>query len=172
MSPTPSSSDQQHAPLLRRLAAILYDTLLLIASYFMIAAVMLGITTVLYGAPATHEISEPILPAATLQKTLFPFCLLFTIGFFSYFWTKHGRTLGMQTWRLSIQTSDGHPPSLKQCLIRLAVAPLSFLAAGVGMLWMLWDKQHRTWQDCASNTRTCYQPKNGQSKKGHTKKPK
>ncbi|BBI48379.1 hypothetical protein HORIV_08000 [Vreelandella olivaria] len=69
-------------------------------------------------------------------------------------------TLGMQAWRLRVQTAEGRSLNLKQCLIRCAVAWLSLLALGLGYLWVLFDQQRRSWPDIASNTQTVVLPKN------------
>lgn len=68
-------------------------------------------------------------------------------------------TLGMQAWRLRVQTLEGCPLTVKQSLIRCAVAWLSLLALGLGYLWVLFDKQRRSWPDIASNTQTVVLPK-------------
>ena len=68
-------------------------------------------------------------------------------------------TLGMQAWRLRVQTSDGYAISLKQSLIRCVVAWLSLAAFGIGYWWVLFDRQRRSWPDIASNTQTVVLPK-------------
>ena len=47
----------------------------------------------------------------------------------------------------------------RQALIRLAVAQASWLCAGLGFFWQLWDRQARTWHDIASGTQLVTLPK-------------
>lgn len=141
---SPAPTDTLQAPLWRRLAAMLYDTLLLLACYMLVGGVYVAITQ-----PASMNEHSAVL----LQMTLFPLLLLITIAFFCFFWIRFSRTLGMQTWKLKIKSADDSPLTYKQCLIRLLVATVSILAGGLGFLWMLWDPQRLTWQDRASNSR-------------------
>jgi uncharacterized RDD family membrane protein YckC len=76
-----------------------------------------------------------------------------TAGFFILCWTKGGRTLGMQAWKLRIINEHGGLISHRQALTRLAVASVSAACFGVGYLWMFYDKQQRTWHDIASGSR-------------------
>ena len=72
---------------------------------------------------------------------------------------RGGMTLGMQAWRLRVQTLDGHAITLKQSLIRCATAWLSLAAFGIGYWWVLIDGQRRSWPDIASKTETVVLPK-------------
>jgi uncharacterized RDD family membrane protein YckC len=47
----------------------------------------------------------------------------------------------------------------RQALIRFLVAILSWGACGLGVLWILVDKDKRTWHDRASGTRVVVLPK-------------
>ena len=85
--------------------------------------------------------------------------VFFVTLFFVFSWSRGGMTLGMQAWRLRVQGVDGYSLNLKQCLIRCGVAWLSLLAFGLGYLWVLFDKQRRSWPDIASNTQTVVLPK-------------
>jgi uncharacterized RDD family membrane protein YckC len=130
----------QPAALLRRLAAIFYDSLLLIALEMIAAALWLPI----FGdAPASEH---------SLYRVYQLFLLLVAFAFFAGFWIKGGQTLGMRAWRLRVCSRDGGALSLRQAAIRFAVAILSWLALGAGFLWSLVDPQRRTWHDIASDT--------------------
>ena len=85
--------------------------------------------------------------------------LLSLFAFFAKFWTHNGQTLGMQAWGLRIQNADGSAIDLWQALLRFVVAIGSWLFAGLGFLWLLWDKQGRTWHDIYSDTRVVRIPK-------------
>ena len=83
----------RNAPLGRRLGAIIYDGLLVIALQ------LLG--TVPFVALEGGDIVEP----GTLahQLTVLAIAWLFFCGF----WTRAGRTLGMQSWRLHVHADHG-----------------------------------------------------------------
>jgi uncharacterized RDD family membrane protein YckC len=86
--------------------------------------------------------------------------VLSLFAFFAKFWTHNGQTLGMQAWGLRIQNADGSAIDLWQALLRFVVAIGSWLFAGLGFLWLLWDKQGRTWHDIYSDSRVVQLPKN------------
>jgi uncharacterized RDD family membrane protein YckC len=132
------------AGLLRRLGAILYDTILLIALLMFASAPF-----VIYAgdAVAPHTLTYPL--------TLLAVTYLFFVGF----WSRRGSTLGMLAWGLRVETPDGQLASLSQASIRYFAAIISWLPLGLGFLWQLWDKDRRTWHDRLSNTRLAHYPK-------------
>jgi uncharacterized RDD family membrane protein YckC len=84
---------------------------------------------------------------------------LVVYGFFVGFWTRSGRTLGMQSWRLQLETTAGGRPTLASATLRFFAAILSWLPCGLGYVWQLWDKENLTWHDRISKTRIVYYPK-------------
>ncbi|MDX5378684.1 MAG: RDD family protein, partial [Halomonas sp.] len=72
---------------------------------------------------------------------------------------RGGMTLGMQAWRLRVQTRSGNAITLRQSLVRYLVAWLSLAAFGLGYLWVLFDTERRSWPDIASDTRVVVLPK-------------
>ena len=79
--------------------------------------------------------------------------------FFTGFWTRSGRTLGMQAWRLQIETMDGKRPGPGAATLRFFTAILSLLPFGLGFWWQLWDRDGLAWHDRLSETRLRYYPK-------------
>lgn len=130
------------ASLPRRFGAILYDSLLILALLF------LGtVPFVVVGG------GEPIDPGSLpYQLALVAIVLSFFIGF----WSGYGRTLGMQSWGLRIESADGRRPSVAQSLLRFVAAIVSWLPAGLGFWWQLWDPGSLTWHDRWSGTRLRY----------------
>ncbi len=146
------------AGLPRRLAAICYDAFLSIALMMVVTLFYQQvILRALYGGDALKALAEAGgLDIDPILSTL----LLFTaFAFFAKFWTHNGQTLGMQVWGVRIQNADGTAIDLWQALLRFLIAIMSWLALGLGYWWMLWDRQHRTWQDIYSDSQVVQLPK-------------
>ena len=79
--------------------------------------------------------------------------------FFVGFWTSKGRTLGMQSWGLQLQTPDGRLPSVRAASLRFLASILSWAFLGLGFLWQLVDRDKLTWHDRLSDTRLMHYPK-------------
>ncbi len=130
---------------------MVYDALIVIAIWFLIAFIFLAVR----GADiAQHE------PHA-LKTQLFPLLLVGTFAFYGWFWMHGGQTLGMRAWRLQVVDAhlDGRPLRLTQCLSRFLVGLISFSAFGLGYWWVLFSPSGDTWHDTLSGTRTLLLPK-------------
>ncbi|QUP53389.1 RDD family protein [Ralstonia syzygii] len=94
----------------RRLAAMLYEGLLLFG--------------VLFGATALFLILRAILPplAHTGDVGLQVWGFLALGLYFVGFWRKRGQTLAMRTWRIRVVSADGAPVSLGQAVARYVLA--------------------------------------------------
>lgn len=134
-----------HCGLGRRMAAILYDSLLLLAVLFVASALWL--------IPTGGEAKPGHDPLRTL------YLLLVAFAFFAWFWTHGGQTLGMRAWRIRLQNRGGGPVSLWQVMLRFIVAIGSWLVFGLGFLWSLIDKEKLTWHDRYSMTELVVLPK-------------
>ncbi|CAH0990811.1 hypothetical protein SIN8267_00911 [Sinobacterium norvegicum] len=151
------------APLWRRIAAMFYDTFLLIGVlslatflFHWLSLKMTGDTLVI-----SHNSGEVVtdLPTTT-SGPIYQFYLFFIIGlFFTYFWQKLGQTLGMQAWRLRVCQPDGSNITYQQALVRYLVAWPAFICLGLGYLWSLFHPQGSSWQDLTSKTQVVVMPK-------------
>jgi len=126
---------------------MLYDALLVLALLFMATLPFIALRG---GEPV--EADENFLYQGVLALVIY----VFFVGF----WTRSGRTLGMQSWRLQLESMDGQPPTLAVSTLRFFAAILSWLPLGLGFLWQLWDKDKLTWHDRISKTHIVYYPKN------------
>jgi uncharacterized RDD family membrane protein YckC len=126
----------------RRLAAMVYDALL-------VAAILMSTITLIVVLTNT--------PVA--QANVLGLLLLESFAFFAYFWIFRGQTLGMLAWRLSIVTGSGYQMTFSQALLRYFGALISFAAFGLGYFWILIDAQKRGWPDLISDSRVLYTPK-------------
>jgi len=130
----------------RRFMSIIYDSLLIL-SIMVIGT--LPFIAIRYGEAVESNSNY-------YQFTLFMIIYFFLVGF----WSISGRTLGMQSWGLRLETLDGYRPNIIQCSIRFFAAIVSWLPFGLGFWWQLFDKQNLTWHDRISKTKIFYYPRN------------
>jgi len=130
--------------LLRRLATMTYD-LMLLAGVLIIAALLYTVAAQsLIGADLTRG----------LPRFLFQLYLLAVIvTYYVYFWTGGRQTLGMRAWRTQLLRNDGDPPTAADALRRLGYAGLTLAPAALGLWTALFDREGLTWYDRLSGTR-------------------
>jgi uncharacterized RDD family membrane protein YckC len=126
----------------RRLGAMLYDGMLVLAIWMLTLFVLVAVT------------NSAVLGAA-VQTLLFLEMYLF----FAYFWLSRGQTLGMLAWGLELRTDDGTALTLRQVTLRFFGALASFACAGLGYLWILIDRQNRSWSDLVSGSHVIHRPR-------------
>lgn len=146
--PGPTGSGRQAvelAGLRRRLASMLYESLLLLgvlALTFMVPLLILGAGT------------NYTPPGGVLWLHVF----LVLGAYFLWYWRKGGQTLAMQTWKLRIVTTAGDRVSLKQGWLRYALAWPSVLFFGIGLWWALIDRDRQFLHDRLAGTRIILLP--------------
>ena len=143
-------SDKRPASLRRRLAAMLYDSLLILALLFLATVPFIALRS-----------GEAVEGSAAYNLSLILVVYLFFLGF----WSTRGRTLGMQSWGLQLEDASGRVPGPWQASIRFAVSIVSLALFGLGFFWQLVDKDKMTWHDRASGTRLMHYPRPKKSKK-------
>ena len=136
----------KNASLLRRIAAIFYDLLLLTGILFATSAVAVWINK---GVAVKH----PLYYVALILTAFF---------FYGWFWTHGGQTLGLSTWRLKVIDENGNALTWRRSIYRFAAAWIALLPAAAGLLWMLFDKDSLALHDRLSKTRVVKLPKPGQ----------
>jgi uncharacterized RDD family membrane protein YckC len=130
------------AGLFRRLAAIVYDALLVVA-------ILMTTVTLLVVLTNTAVAGQNVLGLLFIES----------FAFFAYFWIFRGQTLGMLAWRLSIVTGSGYQMTFSQAFLRYFGALAGFAAFGLGYFWILIDAEKRAWPDLISDTRILFTPK-------------
>jgi len=119
--------------LLRRIAAFLYDCLLLIAIFFIIATIGIALNN-----------------GQAVQHPLFYLALLLVAFlFFDWFWRHGGQTLGMRAWRLKIISVDNEHMTFKQSANRFF---LGFLLFGFTYAGAFFSPTQQTLHDKLSRT--------------------
>jgi uncharacterized RDD family membrane protein YckC len=145
------------AGLARRLAAMLYDALLLLAIFMIVTALFLPLTGGEAITPRTNPVLEYLYRAVLAG---------IVVVFYGAFWTRGGQTLGMASWRLKVEREDGARLTWVDTVKRLGAAVLSWLPLGLGYLWILVDRDRRAWHDRLSRTRVVVVPKGERRRSG------
>ena len=130
----------EYAGLVRRLMAITYDLFLLIALLFIATGVAMAFNQ-----------GDAIKPGQAIYPFYVSSLVAISFGFYGWFWTHGGQTLGMKTWKMKLQQNNGHAVTWPLAFLRFITAVISWSAAGLGFFWSLFNPQRRTWHDIASN---------------------
>ncbi|MDF1629094.1 MAG: RDD family protein [Alcanivoracaceae bacterium] len=150
-------ADLPPAPLWRRLVAMIYDGLLLVAVWFITAGILVSIYPKT-GLPM-DDVSGVMVPSeAALHWLLFPLLLLVTWGFYAWFWTHGGQTLGMRAWKLLSRDIHRRQMTLLQTVSRFLSGIISTGLLGIGWLIALLPAK-QTLHDSLSSTETVVVPK-------------
>jgi uncharacterized RDD family membrane protein YckC len=121
-----ADSNLTPAPLWRRLAAALYECMLLFGVFFIAGYTYLALTR------STFPLPHP-------QSDLFSaFIGVVFGGYFGYFWTRSGQTLAMKTWDIRVVDRHGARLGWPLAIARYALgwAALIVLAALITLLLM------------------------------------
>ena len=127
------------APLLVRIAAMIYESLLVTAVVFVAALPFLY----LVGSAATgwrHHAFQ-----------LYLLGILF--AHFPAFLLRSGRTLAMKTWRIRLVNANGGNLTFRQATLRFFLALFGLLLAGAGFWWALFDRDRQFLHDRLAGTR-------------------
>lgn len=139
----------------RRLVALVYDSLLLLAVSIGYGALALLLNVLIQGQPPEGEKVQ----WGHWNILVFIGWMVTLILFYCYFWRKSGQTLGMRAWRMKLVDQEFKTPTIKQCLLRCLVAPVSLVCFGMGYFWRWVDPQKLTLHDRASKTKVIVLPK-------------
>jgi len=88
------------------------------------------------------------------ERLLFQVYLFLVLGvYFVACWSRGGRTLPMQTWRMRIERGDGGRVEVGRAALRYVLAWLSVLSFGAGFLWAWVDRDRQFLHDRLAGTR-------------------
>ncbi|MFK7858889.1 MAG: RDD family protein [Granulosicoccus sp.] len=120
--------------LFRRIAAFLYDCLLLIAIYFVITAAVI-----------------PLNDGEAIQHWSYKlFLVMVAFLFFDWFWRHGGQTLGMRAWRIRLEGTEHEKITFKQSIHRYL---LGLIAFGFTLFFMFLNSTQQALHDKLSKTR-------------------
>jgi len=160
--PTTLHTTDRPCPLWRRLLALIYDVLIVVAIVMVVGLLCqlaTGGTLIRTGTATSVPVWYQVLQG-----------LVVAVYFISA-WRRGGQTVGMRPWRMRLTTMAGTTPTLRQSLIRLlvAAAPLLLLLLeptlglrrtlwAVLVAWTVWfavalfNPRRRTLHDLATGT--------------------
>ena len=140
----------------RRLMSMAYESLLVFA-------------VALFAGLAFYGIANGRLSGVV--RHLFQLYLFLVLGiYFVACWSRGGRTLPMQTWKMRVVRGDGMSVGIGQAMLRYVLAWLSLLSIGAGFLWAFFDRDRQFLHDRLAGTRIVVDAGVGDRKSGAAKK--
>ena len=133
--PPPSDCEEGAVPLppawlLRRLAAVVYDGLLLVGVLIAATGLAMGVIALASGSGESVKAGGSLTHNPFFRTYLLLVCFLFYGGF----WVHGGQTLGLRAWRLRLQRRGGGNIRWQQALLR-------FLSGGLWLVVMMGVQQ-------------------------------
>lgn len=148
---SPQYSVPKGASFFRRFGAWLYDFLVLIAVEMLAIALVVGAVAIAVHLGLSIEGYADVSDYLTRDPAISPFFTIYVFaiaaGFYGYFWTRAGQTVGMRAWKLKVVSEFGGNITFTQALIRMTTSCL-----GIGNLLALFDRNNRAFQDHFSNS--------------------
>lgn len=142
------------ASIWRRLAALGYDTLILLAISFLYGAVATGIGVLLGWHDADYQ--------PMFRHWLFTLGWALSLAaFYIWFWHKSGQTIGMRAWRLKL-VERSHPlrtPPWHLCGMRALISPPIIILGGIAYWYKFINARGDCLHDKLSHTQVIELPK-------------
>ena len=138
----------------KRILSIVYDVLILffiiIIATFVIQQIIIQLElTTLEQVQISAEETITVIPADSLVTLVLKnLWVVISFFYFGYYWTKRGQTLAMKVWKIKAVTNDGGLMTWGNALKRYV-----FALMGLGIVWMIFDKNNLALQDKLSNTK-------------------
>lgn len=74
------------------------------------------------------------------------------IGYFGYFWTSTGATIGKSVLKLKVVDADGNLISWGGAILRYVGYIVSAVALMLGFIWIIFDAKNQGWHDKIAGT--------------------
>jgi uncharacterized RDD family membrane protein YckC len=130
----------------RRLAALIYDSLLLAALLTIYTAIVVAV----HGGALIQQNGGAWWYLYRAGE------LVLIAGYFVLNWTRSGQTLGMRAWHLYALSESGRPLKLAPAMLRFLSAIVAWTPAALGVLWLYFDPDHLALHDRLSKTRVLH----------------
>lgn len=139
---TDSAIASPTASLRTRLAAMIYELLLVVAVVFIASFVFIRFS----GDSQSGW-----------KHVLFQIYLLgILFAYFSTFWLRSGQTLAMKTWRIKLVDRGGALITLQRAALRFVLALFGLALGGISIIWALFDADRQFLHDRLAKTRLIY----------------
>lgn len=147
------------ASAIRRFAALIYDGLIILAIEMLAAGLVIAILEACVAAGAlsygSYQDASDLLGTHPIWSYVYTAYLgLVWIGFFIYFWTKAGQTVGMRAWKLRVQNHDGRLITPFQAFVRVGTSLF-----GLSNILAFFDPKKRGLHDMVAKTEVVVLPK-------------
>jgi uncharacterized RDD family membrane protein YckC len=109
-----------------------------------------GILSTILARSLGVEYLAPDSNAAHFMQLIY---LLLAFGFFGWFWTHGGQTLGMRAWKIRVVDLNNNPLTWTQAGMRFLWSLASWMTFGLGYIWAFFDPDKLTLHDRMSKTR-------------------
>lgn len=129
----------------RIIGSVIYDGLIMLGLLMIAGALALPINNLLTGDPSNG--SHPIFQL---------YLLIVFFGYYLYFWSRSGQTVGMKAWRIKLIPINGDRLTWHQMALRMLAAVPAYSLLCLGAVWQYWDRDQLNWQDRASGTKLVY----------------
>jgi uncharacterized RDD family membrane protein YckC len=123
----------------RRVLSMLYESLVVFAIAFFAGLAFYGV--------ANGKLSGN-------TRLVFQLYLFLVLGaYFLACWSRGGRTLPMQTWKMRVVRRDNLPIGVERAALRYVLAWPSLLLFGIGIFWAVFDRDRQFLHDRLAGTR-------------------
>ena len=140
-----NSTDNPPAGVFRRLGAMVYDALAMLALLYFASMPLVAL-----------QGGDAIAPGNGFYTA---YLLVVAYAYFGLCWRLGGRTLGQHAWGLQVRSDSGKRMTSRESILRFCGGLLSLCAGGLGFVWPWLDKRQRSWPDLISNTRLVLMPR-------------
>ena len=142
------SVDGGYAGMVTRTVAFAIDALIVNG-----AAALVGVTVGL----AVSILHLPGQADAVIAAALGGLWIIWTIGFFAFFWSSAGQTPGDRVMRITVRdVLERGPLKPRRAILRFAALCLGAIPLLAGVLIMLWDRRRRCFHDRVARTVVVY----------------
>jgi uncharacterized RDD family membrane protein YckC len=120
--------------MLRRLASMLYESILLFAVAF-------------FGTWLFQLAAATLVIDGWRMRLLQLFLLTLFAAYFLWCWLRGGQTLAMKTWRIRLVSKNGHRNLAPKAALLRFIAALLLVPTLLGILWALVDRDRQFLHD-------------------------
>ena len=78
--------------------------------------------------------------------------IIISVGYYVYFWTTSGQTVGQKVMSLRVIRTDGSPLTVTNAILRLVGLWISTVALFIGLIWVAFDANKQGWHDKIAGT--------------------